>query len=419
MTLPGTFDRGPLAKNSLIAASLLTKETALNTAATLSHSFPVALSSIPKLAHRREDDADEMTGFEEKTKLYNLGALMEMTMQADKMYPSVALLALAFGLGSVSTAAAGSGYDHTITPTTDMEPPTFTMGYSEGKQPLGMIRFAGCAIDTIDIESEADGWAKLTAGIKGTGYNDTDYTIESKTGAANSTSIELTNQILGDTPKNVHFLRSAMFSGKPTYGNVYSALSNMAYFSALGSVNSTISFSVLYRKAVAWNTFPARIAETPLRMSDCTFNFGGSWDGSAFNGGRQFTKELKNFKWTLNNNLEVKFVPGGTGNYAQLILRGGREQSLTVSRFLVDYLLKNGISQNETFGADIKFQGADYGSGNYYTVRLVFPKLGISDLTSELDGSKLSETATLQVLEHATYGSVIAHVKNLVATAAA
>ena len=65
------------------------------------------------------------------------------------------------------------------------------------------------------------------------------------------------------------------------------------------------------------------------------------------------------------------------------------------------------------------WKGDEFDTGHKYTVELVFPQLGVLSAPLSTTNKRVAEAGDLQVLEHATYGSVIARVKNLVATYAA
>ena len=108
--------RNSRANLNLMAVSLLTRESAINTPQTLSHSLLVDVGDYLNLDVRRESNADEANGREEADLIYDNGATASGTLNFNRLQPHQAGLILAYGLGSVSTAAAGSGYAHTITP---------------------------------------------------------------------------------------------------------------------------------------------------------------------------------------------------------------------------------------------------------------------------------------------------------------
>jgi len=169
----------------------------------------------------------------------------------------------------------------------------------------------------------------------------------------------------------------------------------------------------------AWCTFPARITETPLRVSQMCLYIGGNWDGSDFVGGKSLASVLNEIEYELKNNMTAAFTPCAGGTYAGECLRGAREQMIKLSRQSRDFLLQNYILQNETFGLHVLCEGDEFDTGHNYTLELIFPKVGILAAPFETNDGRVFEAGNLQVLEDDTYGSVIARVKNLVDTVAA
>jgi hypothetical protein len=414
-----------------MAVSMLLRETAINTPQTLSHSLLVDVGDYLNLDVRRESNADEANGREEPDLIYDNGATASGSFTFNKLQPHQAGLILAYGLGSVSTAAAGTGYAHTITPIdgdldTARSNPSFTAAQRIGET-LNKRRFASCFIDSFSMTFAADDWVKAKADIKGTGlYADT--VIEEEVEALdNATSLTLAaNGVQGATAAerldNVQVVRATVGGGVQfaTVSAVSAATPAVLTISSLGGTGATVTYKILYTPTEpAWATFPARVTETPLRVAQACLYLGGSWSGSAFVGGKQLASDLSSFEWTCNNNLAVEFTPCAGGSYAGRAYRGGRQQTIKLSRELRDWLVQRYMGTNETFGLHLLCEGAEFDTGHNYTVELVFPQLGVLSAPLSTNNKRVAEAGDLQVLEHATYGSVIAVVKNLVATYAA
>jgi len=189
---------------------------------------------------------------------------------------------------------------------------------------------------------------------------------------------------------------------------------------APGATHDKKDFKVLYiPDEAAWCTFPARVNETPLRVSEMTLKVGGTWSGSAFSGGRELQAEMKSIEWTLNNNMEVQFVPGAGGTYASRAIRGGRTQKIKLDREFREFIMQQHMEDNDTMGLYILAEGAVYDSPHKYQVEIIFPKVGVLNAPLSVDGKRLAEAGDLQVLEDDTYGSVIVNVKNKQTTYAA
>jgi hypothetical protein len=271
--------RNSRANLNLMAVSMLLRETAINTPQTLSHSLLVDVGDYLNLDVRRESNADEANGREEPDMIYDNGATASGSFNFTKLQPHQAGLILAYGLGSVSTAAAGSGYAHTITPINgDLDlarsNPSFTAAQRIG-QTLNKRRFASCFIDSFSMTFAADDWVKAKADIKGTGlYADT--VIEEEVSALDTaTSLTLAaNGVQGATAAerldNVQVVRATVGGGVQfaTVSAVSAATPAVLTISSLGGSGATVTYKVLYTPTEpAWATFPARVAETPLRVA--------------------------------------------------------------------------------------------------------------------------------------------------------
>ena len=169
----------------------------------------------------------------------------------------------------------------------------------------------------------------------------------------------------------------------------------------------------------AWQTFPSRIVETPLRVSEVTFKLGGKWDGSDFQGGREMDAEVQSIEWTFNDNLEVIFSLGAGGAYANRCFRPARTQILKLDREFRDYIIQNHIDANDDFGVEILAEGAIYDTPHKYQSRIVFPKVAVLSAPLSTGGKRVAEAGDMVVLEDDTYGSVITKTKNLQSTYAA
>ena len=423
--------RNSRANLNLMAVSMLLRETAINTPQTLSHSLLVDVGDYLNLDVRRENNADEANGKEEPDLIYDNGATASGSLNFNKVQPHQAGLILAYGLGSVTTAAAGTGYKHTITPIAgdvDMarSNPSFTCAQRIA-QTMNKRRFSSCFIDSFSMTFAADDWVKAKADIKATGlYSDT-VIEESITALDNVTTLTLAaNGVQGSTAQerldNVQVVRAVSGGGMKfaTVTAVSAATPAVLTITSLGGTGTSTTYKILYTPIEpAWATFPARVTETPLRVSQACLYLGGSWNGTAFIGGKQVASELSSFEWTCNNNLAVEFTPCAGGSYAGRAYRGGRNQTVKLSRELRDWLVQNYMSTNEQFGLYLLCEGAEYTSGHKYTVELIFPSLGVLNAPISTNNKRVAEAGDLQVLQHATYGSVICNVKNLVATYAA
>lgn len=417
---------------NLLALSANTAETAINTEQTLDTTFLVGAGDIFKTDPRREDNADEANGKEEADVIYALGGTVGVSLNFERMQAQHAAMMLAFGLGSVATSAAGTGYAHTITPIDgdldiNRSNPSMT-GIQRLGDAIQKTRWASLFVNSVKLNFAADAWVKGQCDIIGTGKKTANITNESISALDNVTQLTLAaNAVEGATAQarldSVHRI-IGYYNGawrEVSFSAVSSATPAVIEITSLGGAGGSITYKVMYvPDEPAWATFPARVTETPLRVAQMEFYLGGTWDGSDFQGGKTLNAELRSIEYALANNLQVEFTPGATEDYASRTFRDGRQQTLTVNREFRDYLLQQMLDDNEfTLGARILAQGAVYDSPHMYTVDLVFPKIGVIKVDPGTDGKRLTEAAEFRVLEDDTYGSVIATVKNMQATYAA
>jgi hypothetical protein len=418
--------RSPRVTHNLLAVSADVYESAVNTYGTANLSLIVDTGDIVDLEPRKETNAEEAIGKEEATKVYSNGYMASLSLSFNKAMPQHFALLAAYGLGTCTTSAAGTGYEHVCTPIdgdldSERSNPTLTVIQRLGDS-IAKRRFASFAVDGFTASFNKDDWVKITGSLKGTGKYEDNVTEESITANDDDTTLTLAaNAVQGSTAQerldSVHAIRVELESGEWTdveYSAVSDATPAVITISAPGSSTTSVTYKVLYvPDEAAWCTFPSTVDETPLRVSQMNFYIGGTWDGTDFQGGRTISNECNAVEHDFSNSIEAEFVPGAGGDYAATIYRPQREQSLKVERKFLDYILQNYMIQDEYFGARILAEGAVYDSPHKYQVEIIFPRLAIMKAGIGADGKRLSESAEIQVLEDDTYGSVIYKIKNL------
>lgn len=420
--------RSYMATHDLIAVSAYAKEAAINTEQTLDLTVLCALGDIPNLEYRRESNEAEAIGKEEPDTIYDLGATANLSMNFEKAQPQHFAFLASYGLGVSTPAAAGTGgYQHTITPIdgdldADRSIPGFTFAARLGKTVLKR-RFASGFVDSLTATFARDSWVKLVGSIKATGKRTDNVVEETISGYIDATTLTLAalgveGSTAADRLNNVQRIKVELATGVWTevaYSAVSAGPPSAITIVAPGGTHTLKNFKVLYIAAEsgsAWMTFPARVNETPLRVSEMNLIVGGVWGGSAFTGGRVMKAEMKSIEWNFNNNMEISFVPGGGGAYASRAQRGGRTQKIKLDREFREFIMQQHMELNDTLGLYILAEGAIYDSPHKYQVEIIFPKVGILSAPISVDGKRLAESGDLQVLEDDTYGSVIVKVKN-------
>lgn len=417
-----------LANYDLWAVSANAKQTALGTEQTLDTSLLIDRTNVPVLDPRRETNADELTGKEEPDTVYDLGALSSFAKTFPKAQAQHFALAYAYGLGLDTPSAWGTGYDHLITPIESLYLPFFTGAFRAGKT-IFKRRFADLHVNQITSTFAKDSWAKLALDIKGTGKYADNMHKEIVNAAYNATSLTLAaNAVQGADAAtrldNVHQVRVQV----PTTGEwvdvVVTAVSGatpaVLSITAPGGAATLVDYEILYTPTEpAWCTFPSRIIEPPLRVTDVVLKLGGLWNGTTLLGGHTLSDEIESVEHTLNNDILTEFRMGGTGSYANYAIRQGRTQTLKLNREARDYILQQRIVDNEYFTVYLKCTGAEFETGKNYYARLIFPRCNVLKAPLSVNGKFLAEAGDLVVLEDDTYGSVIVNVGNKVAAYAA
>jgi hypothetical protein len=421
--------RNFIANNNLFAVSAGLKETLLNTAQTLDTSMLIALANVISNEPRTENNSNEATGKEEPDTIYNLGWQSGGPCDFEKAQAQHFAFLYAYALGVDVPAAWGTGYQHLITPIADnFAHPAFTGAQRIGKT-IFKKRFSSLFVDSVKATFAKDSWAKLSGTLKGTGKADNSIVSELITAAFNATSLTLAaNGVQGSTAderlNSIHNVRVVVPSTGEYQDVVVSAASSatpgVLTIVAPGVAATSTTFEVLYAPTeAAWGTFPARIVEPPLRVTDLVVNIGGKWNGSAILGGHAMSSEIESIEHNIANNLKIEFRPGGTGNYANSVYREGRVQTLSLDRQLRDYLMQQKLDTGEYFAVSMKATGAEFETGKAYYAWLIFPRCGLLKAPLKVNGKLMGETGDLQVLEDGTYGSVIVKVGNKVAAYAA
>ncbi|WP_035238150.1 hypothetical protein [Desulfobacter vibrioformis] len=417
-----------IASYNMIAVSRA-GEDAINTQGDIDTTILADKSSIADLEPRREDNSEELRGGkEEADTIYDNGATSKMSLTFNKARPQDYALVCGFGLGAVSTAAAGtSGYLHTITPIAgDLDKsrsnPSMSCAMQYGQEVFKRLFFS-MAVNSLKAEFKKDAWPTLTAELVGTGKHADNVAKETVTDAANATSLTLASQVQGSTAAErldaVHSIVADIdgVNTQVTVNAVSDADPAVVTIEAPGTATDDVAYTVIYVPAESdgWMSFPARVLETPMRVANLAITVGGSWNGSQFVGGRTLGCEVSSLTWSLENSIAAEFCMGTDYRYAARLMREGRSQTISLNQELRNFILQQYLSDNATFGVDITLSGMDYEAGYPYLFRAIFPLVGILSAPISVDGKRLAEAGDLKVLEHDTYGSVIVQVRNQVA----
>lgn len=418
--------RSSSATHNLLAISANNAETDINTAQVLDTALVVGLDNIIKLDPRRETDAEEANGQEEAGMIYSRGNTSSTSLVFDKMMAQHGAMFLAFGLGNCVSAAQGSGFVHTITPRA--EPFDYSrdmLGFTGGQRLGGVAKrlFSSLFVDSVEISYARDQFAKTNCGIKGTGKFESSVTQEQITAAGDVTSISLAvNGVSGSDAETrldaVHQVQVELTPGVKTevvVTAVSAATPAELTIEAPSADVGNFTYFVTYAPTeAAWGSFPATIEESPLEVCGLNVVIGGTWDGTAFVGGRDISSEITDLTYSLQNSLEISFAPGGCSKHANVCIRPARKQMIKLGREMRDYIMQLYLENNEYIGLELDLIGDEFATGETYQMKTVIPKLGVLDNPLSVNNKKLAEKGDLLVLDNGTHPSVIHTVRNQV-----
>lgn len=426
--------RNFLASHNQLAVSARQREPALNVESPLDTTLLVDLNTALTYRGLKWANREEMTGKEEADRVYDLGGTVAGSLSFSHAQPQHFAFLLGYALGEVSTSPAGaSGFRHFIRPLAgeldaDRSNPSFTAAMRFGRQVM-KCRYASCFIDQVRVELAKDGWAKLSAVVKGSGKVTDNTQVEEVSAAYNAGTLTLAvNGVEGGSEgerlanvQAVKVLNPATQAWEEVdctgvSGTVPAVLSILPP----GAGGTTTTYKVYYiPQESGWMSFPPRVEEPPLKVSQVRVTVGGRWDGARFQGGQVLAAELKRLVWQFHNHLTVERTAGGGGEYANRAFRSGREQKLTLDRDFRDFLMFQHLKDGDYLSIQVKAQGPEFEAGRRYEVELVFPKVAVLTAPVKTAQRRLAEEVEFAVLEDEAHGSVLCWVQNQVSGYAA
>ena len=378
------------------------------------------------LARAIEDNRDQVTGVEGATEVYYGGHTASGKLSQKRVKPDFLAFVLAHFFGACASAPAGtSAYRHTITPLADLDHPSFTLVQRRGDSIL-KERFAGNHIEgfTLDL---GEGWAGLSADVKGWGKREVNYAREIVTAPANSTQITLSaNAVEGadaaERLENVFRVRARDAGSEVWTLPGVSAVSGDApaaigLQNPVGTSATPIAFHVDYIPAeAAWCDFPPAVDESPLKLVEAKVVVDGWFDGEDLAGGEVLAADLFSFSITGANNLAIKHAPDGSGQlHAAQSLRSGRQLTIklheklrnTIRQYQLDH------AESERLAVALVLQGAEIDPGGpRFGAELIFPSCALLAAPIAVQGGFLAQEGDLTVLDDGTYGGAIVRCYN-------
>lgn len=394
----------------------------LATAAALAARFQIDSGGLLKTDYDREDDADDITGFEGASEIIPFGYMASGEFAQKRAKPDFILWALAFALGDCSSVAAGStGYQHTITPQTGSDMDSFTAVQVLGETLL-RERYLGNVVNEFAL-GLTEKWITARATIKSTGKKDVDWVKEDVSAAENATSLTVALNIQGATEAarldSIHSVRVKL-DGDTHYTEVTvtgSPAATSISITAPGGTATVVTYEVFYVPEIAayFTSLPSVKSESYLRVQGLTLKVGADWDGTTLNGGRTIASDFLSGELKLTNEGDMRFVPGSGIDYAGDFERQTRMVAWTLSHKMRDIVREYQLEQNEYFSGSIKVVGAEYETSHNFEVEIILPKLGISTQNITVNNKLFAVEGDLMALA-GTYDKIIVVGKNQVAT---
>lgn len=389
--------------------------------------------SMISLEREIENNAEQIHGSELPTETYYGRHTAVGSLSQEKAKPDFLAFILSFFLGAASSTAAGTtGYKHTFTRlTADPDHPSFTFQQRLGDSIL-KERFAGNHISVVTIEFGDGPWVSASADIVGWGKKDENFVRETITTAALATTAELSEDVHGSTDaerlESFFELRAKDTDADLWKYPVVSAVSDadpavITFSPAVGTGAGDVDLEVTYLEDeddLAWCTFPAKISESPLKVTDCELRFHGLWDGSSFSGGRPIpVDEGLGMSIAMNNEITIHHGPDASGSlYATDSHREGVNFEITITKKMKDAIIQASMDKGdqENIAVRLLLQGAeiDSGEGFYFGGEIIFPRCRLASAAIGDAGKIKQEVPVLQVMDDGTYGGIIAIIYNQV-----
>jgi hypothetical protein len=417
-------------------AVMRTKESPKGTAIATSSggvTMDMDAGSMIKLDREIENNAEQIHGSELPTETYYGRHSASGSLAQEKVKPDFLAFILSFCLGACTSTAAGTtGYRHTITRlVNNPDHPAFTEQQQHGESII-KERFAGNHIQAVTIELGDGPWVSASADIVGWGNKDDNFVRETIATAANATTFELTEDVQGATAAErleSFFEARAKDEGSdlwefPTVSEVSAADPAVVTITpAVGTGTGDIDFEVTYIEDegdLAWCTFPAKISESPLKVTCCEVRLHGLWNGTSFSGGRAVpVDEFLGMSIAITNEITIHHGPDASCSlHATDSHREGIGIEITITKKMKDAIMQASMdkSDQENIAVRLLLQGAeiDVGGGFYFGGELIFPKCRLMSDEIGDAGKTKQEVPVLQVLDDGTYDGIVAIIYNQV-----
>jgi hypothetical protein len=399
-----------------------------------------AAGSRMSLERARSDNRQKMTGTEIPTGIIELNRRAKGSISMDEAMVDFITFILAFFYGACANTAPGAlAKCHTITPLSDLEMPTFSVYQKHGNK-IFFEKFAGCGLNSFDIEIKNNSWVRASCDIAGWGKSNVDYLKNTGTitnpydgtlqlneyippadgqtrGEGGTTSDVVAGATETERIANIYKLEISTANGwqeAVVTGCTGGAKSTITFTGVLGLTGGE-AYRLYYISAQSdsWKTIPSITQESPLKISQATLLVNATYDGDFSGGSSSIDLHWTDLTIHGDNNLLLRDIPGTGKIYASDLRRGQRLLTIKLSKYMRETILNADLDANDTLSLQIYIQGAEFEATYNYSICLMFPLIGIVGLNIGSNEQLLTEEGDLLVLSDATYdiGKIITYNK--------
>jgi hypothetical protein len=394
------------------------------------------------IAENREHNQEEKTGEVEPTDIDVLDRTAEGTLTMDKATPDG--LAWAFSMmfdnHAVSTPGGGTNSrEHIMKMLAYPENPAYWSaihkkgGSTVNSTPADLLQNIGMAINTMRLNLQKNEFMSMELGVLGLGkYNDGLYTEVISAAGDGSEDLVLAYDPVNDDKTNVDVWADADDDG--VYETAvtpvsYTDAGNLLDIPDAGGGAGDINYRVTYppendESGYTWTddidaVDPAN--EFKLKAANIQVIVGGVYSEPGgvptFSGGQSAACELENLTYEFNWNAEVgRCWRAGSEEslYGRAVELGDPLQTITVSRRVLDFLLKQNFDANTVFGVHINAVSvADaIEAGFEFEFELFIPAVKIQERSLQVNDGRWADQVTLIVLKSGSLATSVARVQN-------
>jgi hypothetical protein len=418
------------------------KQSDASTVATVDRVLLFNEASLINVAENREHNQEEKTGEVEPTDIDILDRTAEGTLTMDKASPDG--LAWAFSMlfdnHAVSTpGGATNAREHIMKMLAYPENPAYWSaihkkgGSTANSAPAGILQQIGLSINTLRLNLQKNEFMSMEMGVLGLGkYNDGLYTETISAAGDGSADLTLAYDPINDDHTNVDVWCDADEDGVyethvTTVG--YTEATNALDISDPGGPATAINYRVTYPPAAdetgyLWvddldavnpaTEFKLKAANLQIIISGVYSEPGGV---PTFSGGQTAGCEIENMTYEFNWNAEVGrcWREGSVETiFGRAVELGDPLQTITISRRVLDWLLKQHYDANTEFGVHINAVSAADAieAGFEYEFELFIPHCKILEKPQQVNDGRWADQATLQVLKSGSDPTCIVRVQN-------